>query len=35
MLEKESLKLLFEAIDQLELGFQGMPEFNSSSQLDP
>jgi tyrosine decarboxylase / aspartate 1-decarboxylase len=34
MLEKESLQLLFEALDQLELGFQGMPEFNSPCQLD-
>ncbi|MEA5552706.1 aminotransferase class I/II-fold pyridoxal phosphate-dependent enzyme [Anabaena cylindrica UHCC 0172] len=34
MLEKESLKLLFEALEELELGFQGMPEFNSPCQLD-
>jgi tyrosine decarboxylase/aspartate 1-decarboxylase len=34
MLEKESLKLLVEAIEQLEIGFQGLPEFNSSLQLD-
>lgn len=34
MLEKESLKLLVEAIEQLEIGFQGMPEFNSSFELD-
>lgn len=34
MLEKKSLKLLFEALDQLEMGFQGMPEFNSACELD-
>ncbi|QLE55201.1 aminotransferase class I/II-fold pyridoxal phosphate-dependent enzyme [Nostoc sp. TCL26-01] len=34
MLEKESLQLLFEALDKLELGFQGMPEFNSPYQLE-
>ncbi|GAX42288.1 pyridoxal-dependent decarboxylase family protein [Tolypothrix sp. NIES-4075] len=34
MLEKESFKLVVEAIEQLEMGFQGLPEFNSSFELD-
>jgi glutamate/tyrosine decarboxylase-like PLP-dependent enzyme len=34
MLEKESLKVLFAALEQLEIGFQGMPEFNSVCKLD-
>ncbi|MBW4643217.1 MAG: aminotransferase class I/II-fold pyridoxal phosphate-dependent enzyme [Goleter apudmare HA4340-LM2] len=34
MLEKESFKLLLEALEQLEIGFQRMPEFNSVYELD-